>query len=62
MSGRTTTSLEAHRICDLVPSRDTQNDRRFAHAVAAGAVSALPPAVDLRAPWWNIGDREHTGS
>ncbi|MBS0643802.1 MAG: C1 family peptidase [Proteobacteria bacterium] len=35
------------------------------HALAAGAVKAVatPPAsVDLRAPWWDIGDQEATGS
>src|ERR1700722_11994653 len=65
MSGTSATSLEAHRICNLIPSRDTHNDWRFEHAVAVGAlgaVSALPPSVDLRAPWWNIGDQERTGS
>jgi C1A family cysteine protease len=64
MSGRTH-SPEAHRICNLVPSRDTEDDWRFEHAVASGAlgaVAALPSSVDLRASWWKIGDQEHTGS
>src|SRR5215471_4088806 len=60
-----TPSPEAHRICNLVPSRNTERDWRFAHAVASGALGAVaaPPAsVDLRASWWKIGDQEHTGS
>ena len=64
MSGRIP-SPEAHRICNLVPSRDTERDWRFAHAVASGAlgaVAAVPQNVDLRASWWRIGDQEHTGS
>jgi Papain family cysteine protease len=65
MSGTTASSPEAHRICNLLPSRGTERDWQFQHAVAAGAlgaVAALPPAVDLRAPWWAIGDQERTGS
>lgn len=65
MSGRTPTTPEAHRICNLVPSRGTERDWRMEHAVASGAVTAVasPPAtVDLRAAWWKIGDQEQTGS
>jgi len=64
MSG-TTARPEANRVCNLVPSRGTENDWRLEHAIAAGAVTAVaaPPAsVDLRAPWWTIGDQEQTGS
>jgi Papain family cysteine protease len=53
------------RICNLVPSRGTERDWRFESAMQAGAltaVAALPPAVDLRQPWWKIGDQESTGS
>ncbi len=57
---------ESHRICNLVPSRSTENDWRFEHAVEANAIAAppaaLPASVDLRAPWWDVGDQEHTGS
>lgn len=65
MSGTTPPTPETNRICNLVPSRNTATDWQFQHAVAAGAftaVAALPPAVDLRAPWWTIGDQERTGS
>ncbi|MEU8898273.1 C1 family peptidase [Nocardia sp. NPDC048505] len=53
------------RVCNLVPSRDTERDWTFGDAVAVGtlgAVAALPPAVDLRRDWWTIGDQEDTGS
>ncbi|WP_431954444.1 C1 family peptidase [Nocardia lijiangensis] len=53
------------RICNLVPSRDTDRDWTFADAVAVGAlgaVGALPSSVDLRRDWWTIGDQENTGS
>ncbi len=56
---------EVHRICNVLPSRNTQNDWRFEHAMQAGAVgapAALPASVDLRAAWWAIGDQESTGS
>jgi len=57
---------EAHRICNLVPSRDTEKDWRFEHAIAANVVAArpavLPAKVDLRESWWDIGNQEKTGS
>jgi hypothetical protein len=48
-----------------VPSRNTDKDWVFENALSSGAVAALrgPPAsVDLRHPWWDIGDQENTGS
>jgi C1A family cysteine protease len=54
-----------HRICNLVPSRATENDWTFDDAVNAGAMSPIgapPPSVDLRAAWWGIGDQLNTGS
>jgi C1A family cysteine protease len=57
---------EASRICNLVPSRNIENDWGLEHAVAANAIAApaptLPASVDLRATWWKIGDQEATGS
>jgi hypothetical protein len=53
------------RICNLRPSRNTETDWKLADAVDAGliaGVAALPAAVDLRQPWWTIGDQEDTGS
>lgn len=56
---------EGHRICNLLPSRGTERDWNMSQALAANAVAAppaIPPSVDLRAPWWGIGDQEATGS
>jgi C1A family cysteine protease len=56
---------ETNRICNLVPSRNTEKDWQFHHALAAGALSApaaLPASVDPRAAWWDIGNQENTGS
>lgn len=53
------------RVCNLVPSRETQADWQFEDAVASGAlgvVTALPASIDRRHQWWTIGDQEDTGS
>ncbi len=53
------------RICNVVPSKDTETDFDYASSVASGAVTAgatLPASVDLRASWWKINDQEMTGS
>lgn len=52
------------RICNLVPSRDTQRDWSYQHALQAGMLTALalPTSVDLRKPWWRVGDQGKTGS
>ncbi len=54
------------RITNLVESRNTQDDWTFENAVEAEALAApalaLPASVDLRAPWWKIGDQGSTGS
>jgi len=55
----------AKYVCNIVPSTDTEHDWSFESSLAAGALTAVaaPPAsVDLRAPWWKIGDQERTGS
>lgn len=66
MAKTKTTSPEAHRIVNLVPSRDTEKDWRLEHALASSAIAApaktLPASVDLRASWWGIGNQESTGS
>jgi C1A family cysteine protease len=64
---RTTTGArpEQERVCNLLPSHNTESDWQFHEALAAGAVSAppaLPASVDLRKPWWDIGDQKNTGS
>jgi C1A family cysteine protease len=56
---------QKERVCNLVPSHNTDKDWQFQHAVAAGAVeapAALPASVDLRAAWWEVGNQENTGS
>jgi hypothetical protein len=51
-------------ILNCLPSRDTENDWRMGSAEAAGLLAAapIPPAKDLREPWWTIGDQHNTGS
>lgn len=57
---------EADRICNIVPSRNTENDWHFENAIQANAIAAppaaLPNSVDLRAAWWDVGDQGPTGS
>jgi C1A family cysteine protease len=56
---------QVQRICNLLPSRETENDWRFENALTAGALAAPPPppaSVDLRAAWWDVGDQGRTGS
>lgn len=58
-------AIASKRICNLVPSKGTEKDWNFGDAVASGALGAVaaPPAsVDLRQPWWTIGDQGQTGS
>lgn len=66
MTSKTSKSSQKHRICNLIPSHNTETDWHFEHAVAATAITApvaAPPAsIDLRAAWWDIGDQESTGS
>src|SRR6185436_4502386 len=48
------------RICNLIPSKDTQRDWTFGDALASRALTAtaaLPASVDLRQSWWTIGDQ-----
>ena len=52
-------------ICNVVPSKDTEQDWLLADSIASGAIgapAALPTSVDLRAPWWTINNQENTGS
>ena len=63
---RTTSVPTGNRICNLVPSKDTEKDWGFNDAVQAGAVRAtrtLPPtSKDLRQDWWKVNDQGSTGS
>ena len=52
-------------ICNVVPSKGTEQDWQLADSIAAGsigALAALPASVDLRASWWKINNQENTGS
>ena len=54
-----------HFICNVVPSKGTENDWQLADSIAAGSIgapAALPPSVDMRAAWWTINNQENTGS
>ncbi len=65
MAAKKTSARQTHRICNVVPSHNTERDWKFEHAVNAGllgAVAAPPPSKDLRAAWWKIGDQGSTGS
>jgi C1A family cysteine protease len=64
-SRRRAAAAPARRICNLLPSQNTEKDWRFQDALGSGAltaVAALPASVDLRQAWWTIGDQEDTGS
>lgn len=53
------------RIRNCIPSRDTERDWGFRHALEAGvlrALRAIPASRDLREGWWNVGDQGNTGS
>jgi hypothetical protein len=52
------------RILNCIPSRDTEQDWKINHALAAGLTAAAPPppAKDLRETWWTISDQGQTGS
>ena len=65
MAKKRSTRSEAQRICNVVPSKNTDKDWQFEAAMQSAAVTAVaapPTSVDLRAAWWNIGDQEDTGS
>lgn len=58
-------SIAFNRICNLVPSRETERDWTFAQLLSSGALAApkaAPASVDLRQAWWKIGDQGNTGS
>jgi C1A family cysteine protease len=53
------------RILNCIPSQNTEDDWGLAQALQSETVAApgpLPTSVDLRAPWWDIGDQMQTGS
>jgi Papain family cysteine protease len=53
------------RVLNCVPSAETERDWHLEHAARAGVIAAagaLPDAVDLREPWWKVGEQGSTGS
>jgi C1A family cysteine protease len=61
------TRPEKKRICNLVPTPEdsTKTDWQFTDALDAGALGAparLAASLDLRKPWWDVGDQGNTGS
>jgi hypothetical protein len=56
------------RVLNVKPSKDTQNDWRVEHAIAAGILpheSSIPASIDLREPWWSAirrNNRRGTGA
>jgi len=56
---------EYKRILNCIPSRDTENDWRWEHAIDSEMIEApesIPVSADLRQSWWAIGDQKDTGS
>ncbi|MEP7113034.1 MAG: C1 family peptidase [Ilumatobacteraceae bacterium] len=52
-------------ICNVVPSKGTENDWQLADSIAAGSIGApavLPRSVNMRDTWWKINNQENTGS
>jgi C1A family cysteine protease len=52
-------------ICNVVPSKNTDQDWSYADSLQAGiaaAPRALPASVDLRSAAWSINNQEDTGS
>jgi C1A family cysteine protease len=66
MAKKKTKRPEAHRICNVVSSRNTEDDWSLQIAIESNAIAApparTPSSVDLREDWWDIGDQESTGS
>jgi hypothetical protein len=53
------------RILNCIPSQEPENDWTVENAREAGVLAAaapIPSSVDLREPWWKIGDQNSTGS
>jgi C1A family cysteine protease len=62
---RSTRSLHADKIYNLVPSVKTESDWTFAVGLKAGVLrrrAELPATVDLRKSWWKISNQGQTGS
>ena len=52
-------------ILNCIPSMDQENDWLMHNAVESGLLAEplqLPPSVDLRQAWWDVGNQLNTGS
>ena len=57
--------VPVQRILNCIPSRNMEQDWQLEHALAAlifAIPKKIPDSVDLREPWWQIGDQGSTGS
>src|SRR5258706_14802501 len=64
-SGRRKSTKFDSFICNVVPSKGTENDWQLIDSIQAGTIgapAALPASVDLRGAWWTINNQEKTGS
>jgi len=53
------------RILNCIPSRNVEQDWQFEHAMSAllfKPQKKIPAEVDLREPWWTVGNQGSTGS
>jgi hypothetical protein len=57
-------AAEVDRVLNIAPSPGREEDDTPAAAMAAGHLHDAPPpdSVDLRAPWYEVGDQGKTGS
>ncbi len=54
-----------NRILNCLPSKSPEKNWMYEIAAGAGLIPAQAPAkaiVDLREPWWEIGDQMDSGS
>ncbi|MEM7539274.1 MAG: C1 family peptidase [Chloroflexota bacterium] len=61
----TTLNGTQQRITNCLPSKKTPEDWLLTTASEAGYLNndePIPPTVDLRAPWWTIGDQLDSGA
>ncbi len=62
---RKKTLTDNNRILNCIPSKNVEKDYSFEDALGGEIISegdSLPSAVDLREPWWDVGNQKDTGS
>lgn len=58
-------SMKVERVLNCLPSQDQEQDWMINTARESGlyaAAALLPESVDLREPWWGIGNQTSTGA